>query len=693
MNRFAEVVFGIPVDRVFLYRIPERMDTLCKKGVRVFAPFGRRNMIGYIVGFQNNVDIETKELIEIIDKEPVVPDYMGKFTRWIADYYLCSWGEVIESAMPEWVDIKIINKSELKRVKTRYREGSGNRDLGLKNSQKSSATGIQSLTPYQANALKKILDKVNKEIHHIFLLRGVTGSGKTEVYIRTASEVLKSGRKVIVMVPEIALTLQISQRFLTLNYSGRRIAIMHSNLTPRERYDEWMKIRNGEVDVVIGARSVIFAPFEDIGLIIVDEEHDTAYKQNENPRYNGRDAAVMRGKLSNAVVILGSATPSMESYYNAQIGKYEFVSLPERIDKKPLPVIEIVDTRGGAHGGKIISERLKTEIGKRIAKKEQTLLFLNRRGTARHIQCAECGFVWRCRNCSISLTYHKKENLGICHYCGYSVIISDSCPECKGYSIGYKGRGTQRIEEEIRSLFPDLNIERMDRDTVRKKGEAKRILKGVEMGDVDILIGTQIISKGHDYPGITLVGIISADDSLNIPDFRAAERTFQLITQVAGRAGRGEIKGDVILQTYNPDNYAVKCAKEYNFIEFYNREGKFREILNYPPYAKMALFIVSGRNEKIIEAVSHSLGEIFDEVIKRHRDLYQQNHNSIERFGPSKAIIYKIKNRYRWHIILKTKKTGDLKKIISKIIEEINSSSLLKKSIKMDIDVDPINFV
>src|SRR3989338_2147109 len=483
------------------------------------------------------------------------------------------------------------------------------------------------------------------------------------------------------MVPEITLTLQLFQRFLKI--FGNRIAILHSGLTQREKFNEWMKVRNGEVDIAIGARSAIFAPFKNIGIIIVDEEHDTAYKQDTNPRYNGRDIAVVRGRSSDAVVILGSATPSMESFYNSQTGKYEYLELPERIDKRPLPSIEIVDNKGE----NIISERLKAEIEKRIEKKEQTLFFINRRGSATFIQCSDCGYVWKCRNCSVSLTYHKKDNLCVCHYCGYSVGVSDTCPQCRGYTINYKGRGTQKIEDEIRVLFPNSRIERMDRDTVRKRGEAGRILKGIEGRSVDILIGTQMIAKGHDYPGITLVGIVSTDESLNIPDFRASERTFQLITQLAGRAGRGDTKGDVIMQTYNPEHYAIKSAKEYDFIGFYNQEGGLREALSYPPYTKMVSFRIEGRNEKRVELFSRIFGKIIDEIIG--------GQNDIEKLGPSKAIIYKVSNRYRWQIILKGKKIGNLRKIVSMAYEEakIRLQKTSKGNIKLYTDIDPINLM
>jgi primosomal protein N' (replication factor Y) len=692
-KNFAEVIFGVPINRVFLYKIPEKLKSLSKKGVRVFAPFGRRNLIGYIVGLQDKADpvlrhngtwIETKELIEILDTEPVVAEGMLKFTRWISDYYLCPWGEVIESAMPEWVDVKIVNKREIKRVKERGKvqveaEDEKIRSYEDKKSQLLNLSTSQplSLSPYQENALNKITNTIDKGENQVFLLHGVTGSGKTEIYIRAAEEALKKKKKVIVMVPEITLTLQLFQRFL--NIFGGRLGILHSGLTPRERYNEWMRVRNGEVDIVIGARSAVFAPFENIGLIIVDEEHDTAYKQDTSPRYNGRDTAIVRGKSSDAVVILGSATPSMESFYNFQIGKYEYLHLPERIDRKPLPSIEIVDIKGGD----IISNRLKSEIEKRIEKKEQVLLFLNRRGAATFIQCSECGYTWRCRNCSVSLTYHKKDNLCICHYCGYSERVSDTCPQCNGYTINYKGRGTQKIEDEIRALFPDSRIERMDKDTVRKRGEAGRILKGIDERSVDILIGTQMVAKGHDYPGITLVGIVSADESLNIPDFRASERTFQLITQVAGRAGRGDINGDVILQTYNPEHYSVRCAKEYDFIGFYNQEGKLREALEFPPYSKMVSFKIEGANEKKTENFSHNLGKIIDEIIR--------GQNDVEKLGPSKAIIYKIRNRYRWQIILKGKRVSSLKNIVFLTMKEIDQSS--KGNIKVEIDVDPINLM
>ncbi len=542
------------------------------------------------------------------------------------------------------------------------------------------------LTPYPKPELTKDQEKVLEEIingiqsrrYTPFLLYGVTGSGKTEVYLRAIEEVLLQGREVLVLVPEISLTPQLLSRFKD-RFEGT-LALLHSGLSKRERYDQWRRIWKGEVKIVLGARSAIFAPFKRLGMIIVDEEHDPSYKQEEKLKYQARDLAVVRAKEANAVLLLGSATPSLESFYNAERGKYRLLQLPERIEKKPLPPVEIVDMRRERG---LLSEKLRKALEKNLEGKRQSLLFLNRRGFSNFILCQDCGFTFKCPNCSVTLTYHLRERSLQCHYCNFRKKAPRECPECQSLSLQGMGMGTERLEEEIKTLFPQASVSRMDRDTTSRRRSHQRILKGMETGEIEILVGTQMIVKGHDFPNITFVGVVSADTSLHFPDFRSSERTFQLLTQVAGRAGRGGAYGEVIIQTYNPDHYSIQRAKEHDFLGFYKEEMEFRKTLGYPPFLRLVNFRLIGNNENKIEMAAREMGRLSEQLLNKGYG------KGIELLGPSPAPFEKMKGKFRWQMIAKGKSPKVLHQFTKELQEPLERYAK-GKGVHLDIDVDPI---
>jgi len=519
-----------------------------------------------------------------------------------------------------------------------------------------------------------------------YLLAGVTGSGKTEVYMQAAANAMELGYTVLILVPEIALISQIERRFRAR--FGECIAVLHSGLSNGERYDQWMRIINGESPIAIGARSAIFAPFTNIGLIIVDEEHDNAYKQESRCRYNARDLAVVRAKQSGGVVLLGSATPAIQSIYNVGSGKFREVNLKHRIYRQPPPDIQLIDLREhqGTRGiRRILTTPLITAINETLQRDEQVLLFLNRRGFASYPICAACGEAMKCKHCDITLTLHKSINAYKCHLCGHSRAALAKCDACGAASIKQLGLGTEKIEESVRSLFPDARIARMDRDTTRHKGALVKILKDLRDEKIDILVGTQMVAKGHDFPNITLVGIICADLSLSFPDFRAGEITFQILAQVAGRAGRGTQPGKVLLQTYNPEHFSITAARHQDFMAFYNEEIKFRQTFRYPPYARMIQLKISGKNLDKTRQQAGRIGE-------RCRQLKQSSvmwEKALDVFGPIEAPLSRIANRYRWQILLKSGHARPLHQFIQALMFE-EHTVLHHKDVRVAVDVDPL---
>jgi primosomal protein N' (replication factor Y) len=519
-----------------------------------------------------------------------------------------------------------------------------------------------------------------------FLLHGVTGSGKTEVYLQAIAHALEQGKGAIVLVPEISLTPQTVERFKARFSSGSTqtlVAVLHSHLSAGERHDEWHKIRQGRARIVIGARSAIFAPVDPLGLIIVDEEHENSYKQEESPRYHARDVAIMRGQMEGATILLGSATPSMESFHNCKKGKYTLLEMPERADDKKMPFVRVVDMRQTLRKGKVIpifSPQLADAIAHRLERGEQTILFLNRRGYSTSLQCPHCGHVAGCPNCSISLTYHRQDQKLACHICGHTESVPTACanPKCRNPEIRYAGLGTQKVEDTLTKLFPHARIKRMDSDALKRKDDFRRILGDFRAGKIDILVGTQMIAKGLHFPKVTLVGIIYADLALHQPDFRAGERTFQLLTQVAGRAGRGDIEGEVYVQAFTPFHPAMQFARRHDFAGFFDQELEFREQLRYPPFSRIALLTLRGRNEEKVKFFAEHLRRDVDKISSDIKDLIVA--------GPAPAPLLRADTYYRYQIMLRAPRMT----LLSQRLAQLTQSLTLDQDVILAVDIDPV---
>jgi primosomal protein N' (replication factor Y) len=586
------------------------------------------------------------------------------------------------------------------------------------------------LNPAQAAALEKIktaMDFRNEEVRmqnaetdsdakqtgstssflihpSTFLLHGVTGSGKTEVYLQAIAHALEQGQGAIVLVPEISLTPQTVERFKARFSSGKLqtlVAVLHSHLSTGERHDEWHKIRQGRARIVIGARSAIFAPVEPLGLIIVDEEHEHTYKQEESPRYHARDVAVMRGQMENAVVVLGSATPSLESFYNCLRGKFSLLELPQRVDDQKMPRVRVVDMRQAARDGKgppIFSPQLKEAITQRLEKGEQTILFLNRRGYSSSLVCEKCGHVCECPNCSLALTYHRPEQLLRCHICNWSEVVPKNCPneKCKNPGIRYSGLGTQKVEDVLQKLFPRARVKRMDADVMKRKEDYRQVLEAFKHGDIDILIGTQMIAKGLHFPNVTLVGIIYADMALHQPDFRAGERTFQLLTQVAGRAGRGDIEGEVFVQAFTPFHPAIQYSRRHDFNGFFEQELEFRKQLHYPPFSRVALLTLKGRSEDKVKFSAEHLKRLIESKVQSPKSKVTAGETTpgtgretldLKITGPAAAPLARAETLYRYQIMLRTRAMSKL----SAALERITSTLVLPDDVSLAVDIDPVD--
>jgi primosomal protein N' (replication factor Y) (superfamily II helicase) len=547
--------------------------------------------------------------------------------------------------------------------------------------------------------------KYRQDAGSTFLLHGVTGSGKTEVYLQAIAHTLEQGKGAIVLVPEISLTPQTVERFKARFSSGNLqtlVAVLHSHLSSGERHDEWHKIRQGRARIVIGARSAIFAPVDPLGLIIVDEEHEHTYKQEESPRYHARDVAIMRGQMEGAPVVLGSATPSLETYFNCRKGKYTLLELPERVDDQKMPQVRVVDMRQAARkekGAPIFSPQLKEAITQRLERGEQTILFLNRRGYSTSLQCPKCGHVCGCPNCSISLTYHRLEQKLSCHICGHSEKVPSVCPNenCKNPAIRFAGTGTQKVEETLAKLFPNARTKRMDADTMKRKDDYRTILGDFRVGKIDILVGTQMIAKGLHFPNVTLVGIIFADLALHQPDFRAGERTFQLLTQVAGRAGRGDIEGEVVVQAFTPFHPAIQFARRHDFGGFYEQELEFREQLKYPPFSRVALLTLKGRNEEKVKFSAEHLKKVLEAAVRQSKDQSPKTNagtsdiglwtSDLVIAGPAPAPLLRAETFYRYQIMLRTHRMSALSRELAKIIQSL----ALPEDVMLAVDIDPVD--
>ena len=705
------------IDKTFTYLVNKDLIDKIKIGKRVLVPFGKQKLEGFILGINtnNNIDYAVKSIIDVIDEEPVLNEEMLELGKYISSKTLCNlisaYQTMLPAALKAHKDFNVNKKyiSYISLVDNTYIPKNDNQKeiidrLSNGDVLKSelSKISIGSLnTLIKNNVVKVILEETyrlndnnygedkkvilneeqsnvvnrvcgNLNIFKPFLLFGVTGSGKTEVYMHIIDSVLKLGKEVIVLVPEISLTPQMVNIFKSRFKST--IAILHSGLSDGEKYDEYRKILRKEVSIVIGARSAIFAPLTNIGLIILDEEHSDTYKQENNPKYDTIDIALRRARTYNCPVILGSATPSIESFTRARVGVYELLELPNRVNKT-LPLIDIVDMKDEIKkGNRILSGKLIDLINDRLDKDEQVILLLNRRGYSTTITCKECGEVFKCPNCDIPLTYHKNGNKLNCHYCNYTTYKPKYCPSCKSYNINSLGLGTEKLEEEVSRLFDKAKVIRMDIDTTRTKGSHERIINDFKNKKYNILIGTQMIAKGLDFGDVTLVGVVNGDATLNIPDFRSGERTFDLLNQVSGRSGRSKKEGRVIIQCFNKDHYSIISAKNHDYIGFYNEEMKIRKKLNYPPYYNLCLIKLSSIDYNVLN----------EESLKIVQHL-KSNTSNVTILGPSLCNIPKIYNKYYMQIILKYKNINQVYKELQFIVNKMKSNN----KVNLDVDLNP----
>jgi primosomal protein N' (replication factor Y) len=544
------------------------------------------------------------------------------------------------------------------------------------------ATPVRQLNPDQDHALATIRMRLQAGMFHAALLHGVTGSGKTEVYLRAVEATLALGRTAIILVPEIALTIWISN--ICRTRFGNSVAVLHSGLSDQERAKEWWRVRRQGVRIVVGTRSAIFAPIENVGLIVVDEEQESSYKQEETPRYHGRDVALVRAKIEGAVALLGSATPSLESYQRAREGKYELLCLRSRVENRPMAAVRITDLREdfrSTHKTTPISQDLRESIARELAGGRQAIVLINRRGYSWFVLCRSCGATVLCENCSIALTYHKKRERLACHYCGFSRQVPRACAKCNSTHIYFVGAGAEQVEEHLRELFPQARIARLDRDAARHKGAFGRVLSAFGAGDIDILVGTQMVAKGHDFHGVTLVGVASADAQLGFPDFRAAERTFQLLTQVAGRAGRGVLPGQVLVESYHPEHYAIQMAAAQDYISFFEKELHFRRLMHYPPFVALASVLVRGAKLENVIRWARQLEKFLE----------SQKVPEIKILGPAAAPLARLKREYRFHFLLKSSRRSALNRLLNKCLSSCAEKEIPDRAIL--IDVDPINLL
>ncbi len=730
----------LPLDGSFHYCVPSQLAERVRPGVRVLVPFGRRKVSAYVLGESPPpAGRQLKAVLEVLDDAPLWTAGELAFFRWIADYYLHPLGEVLKTALPTGINLQSRKGADPETVtggrrvlrqrifsatgqipvkalrgktaeiltflhqtgeassaelKTRFGDCSPNlkrlTDLGLlrleqREVYRNPFSGEQverdqpkELSPQQQAALQAVLAAADQGGFAPFLLQGVTGSGKTEVYLQAIAHCRSQGKSALVLVPEISLTPQLVRRFRARFGDG--IAVLHSALSDGERYDEWRRIRRNEAPIVIGARSAIFAPLERIGIIVVDEEHEASFKQSDGLRYNARDLALVRARNEGAVVVLGSATPLVTTVQAAREGRLRLLELPQRVADRPLPTILPVITRLTAE--EPLSPQLLAELGHNLERGEQSLLFLNRRGFATLLSCPSCGEALVCPNCSVSLTYHRSRGESRCHYCDYRVPAPGTCPACGELELKELGVGTERIEAELRDRFPEARIARMDSDTTGGKDGHNRILSKVARGEVDILVGTQMIAKGHDFPGVTLVGVLQAEGSLYLPDFRAAERTFQVLCQVIGRAGRGELPGRVVLQAASLEQYAVARALEHDFDGFCTEELEFRQELGYPPFGFLAAIQFSGTAEGATREAAALAVRLLTQL-KARLGL------RVEILGPAQAPLYRLRGRFRHQILMKAAQRSDLRRLLAAYRREHS----LVANVREALDIDPVDLL
>ena len=731
MKLYAEVIINseaLEIDRPFTYKVPEEFNNEIKIGQIVKVPFGKGNKTseGFILNLKNddNIKFKTKNIAAILVKDPVIDEDDINLIEFLREKTLCKYIDAFRLLIPVGImkgakakkkRVIVLKNEDLSNIKNPdgykkiiefFKTNSGkytkselinehsisqyklnklieNEVLSIEeesvfryNDRVYNKDSAKTLTIEQENIIREYINSDDK----MFLLKGVTGSGKTEVYMKLVERVLLEGKSAIILVPEIALTPQMIERFK--GRFGINVALFHSKLSDGERFDEWFRVKEGKAKVIVGARSAIFLPAKNLGLIIIDEEHENTYKSEQNPKYQTKEVAEYLSELKGCKVILGSATPSIETYYRALTGEMKLLELNSRVDNKAMPPMKVIDMRNELKGGNksLFSRELFIAIQERLKRKEQIILFLNRRGFSTFVSCRSCGYVFKCDECDISMTYHKN-GLLICHYCGKTKREPRECPKCHSKYVKFFGAGTQRVEEEVKKYFNNVRILRMDVDTTRDKHSYERIYNTFKNGEADILIGTQMVSKGLDFKNVTLVGILAADMSINIPDYRAAERTFQIITQVAGRAGRGDKQGEVLIQTYTPQHYSLQYAVNYDYEGFYEKEFTVRAMMKYPPFGKLLLINGTSKKEDLLKNFMHKITMMIKPLVENCLD--------IEILGPIPCMISKVKENYRWQIVIK----GEFDSYFSKNIKEIlyDENKNVYNDIRISMDINPNN--
>ena len=734
--KFARVIVDQSGGTALDYAIPPEWESRVQTGSRVAVPVRQRQAFATVIELLDASDVPgIRPLTKVVGDRPILSANLLRLARWMAAYYCCPVETAMRAVLPQVIRKGAIGfKQRLAARLTREIDATLFEELQrrapkqaaiietLREAGVSSMPVVALLKAAGADraALTALLHKglvvtesetVNRDPHegetfihaaphalnaeqvdvfaHVcaaidkpekpLLLFGVTGSGKTEIYLQGIQRVLDRGQSAIMLVPEIALTPQTVERFKSRFAAMQaEVAVLHSHLSEGERHDEWHKINNGKARIVIGARSAIFAPLENLGLIVVDEEHENSYKQEEAPRYHARDLAVLRGSFEGCAVLLGSATPSLESFHNATTGKYQLLRMALRVDDRKMPYIRIIDMRLDSHGGEapsIISEKLRQAIEARLARKEQSILFLNRRGFSTSLSCNACGYVAECPNCSVSLTFHRAENRIVCHICGHTAIAPNKCPDCKAPGIKFAGFGTERVEEIVTKLFPKAVVRRMDADTMTRKEAYREVLTAFRTGKIDILLGTQMIAKGLHFPNVTLVGIVNADMGLHMPDFRAGERTFQLLTQVAGRAGRGDVEGEVFVQSFTPHHPAIQFARHHDYDGFAEQETEWRRQWEYPPFSKMVLITARSAHQERGSFSMETLHRRLKEVLPPNTTLGE----------PAPAPLEKSHGNYRFHLILRTRSVQKLTRALNEVLEKLT----FPEDVTVTVDVDP----
>ena len=677
---YAEIILGRvnpKLDKVYHYSIPQDIANKVEVGSQVMVPFGKSRTVGYVIGFVETSDVKgIRDIAEVISPYPLFSKQSVELARWMAEHYYSFFMTALRLVMPPGT-VQIERRAlKAKLKKPLYGESPITKSQPpITNDQKKRFE----LTEEQKTALASINSDLDAGKFSVSLLYGITASGKTEVYLRAAEHALGQGGSAIILVPEIGLTPQLIER--VEGRFGDGLALYYSDLPEKERQAAWAAVASGRSRVVLGTRSALFMPVKDLKLIVIDEEYENTYKSDQSPRYHARDAALHIARDSNAVVVLGSGTPSLETYYNAETGNYRLLTLPRRIDNRALPPVTVVDMRSElkARNFNVLSRELSNGIKAAIQNKQQVILFINRRGYFSFVMCRSCGHTIQCPKCSTSLIYYMNERKLRCNHCGFESPSPVVCPRCQSSSIKFFGGGTQRIEQEVARIVPKARILRLDRDTVTKKGAYENIIRSFISGSADVLIGTQMVTKGLDIGSVTLVGIVAADIGLNLPDFRAAEHTFQLITQVAGRTGRHELPGKVVVQTYNPEHYAIKYASGHDYLGFYKEEIQSRRQVGYPPFSSLINVIVHGDSEKNVEQVSK-------EMVKFVRKRLTEGN---EVFGPAKAPINKLKGNFRYQIILKGKDPDIMRKAA---VESVSHIVKLGR-VRISVDIDPYNML